>query len=228
MRRSAFLDGVVDVTPALPANAVFGVITGVATVGVGLSPVAAWTATVVLFAGAAQLAAVELLEEAAPAAIVVLAALLVNLRYLMYSASIARYFRELPVRWRAVLPYFLVDLNFALAVARFEERPETDRLGYFLGTALAPWVVYVGGAGVGAFLGAGVPGRLHLDFAVPLLFLGLLVPAVDDRPTLAAAAVSGVVAVAGAGLPFELGLMVAAVVGIAAGVTVESGVGSWA
>lgn len=183
--RSAFYSGIRDVLPALPANVPFGVIAGVATVAVGVDSAQAVAFTGLLFAGAAQVAAVELLDQHAPVALVVLTALVVNLRYVMYSASVATRFKDLSTRWKLVVAFFLLDVTYALAVARFDPSdppgPETGRR-YYLGTALPLWGTWVGASLVGIVFGAQVPESLQLDFAIPLLFMGLLFPALKrDR-----------------------------------------------
>ena len=218
--RADFLVGARDVAPALPANVPFGVIVGVTAVGVGMSPIQALIMSMTVFAGAAQVAAIDLLGRNAPVAIVILTALVVNLRYVMYSASIAPYFARFSAKWRATLAYFLLDVDFALSVTKFEEEPEINRRAYYLGVAIPIWLVWVVSTGVGATLGASVPESWQLDFAIPLLFLALLVPNVEGRASGAAALGSGVVAVLGAGLPFNLGLIVGAVAGIVVGLLV--------
>lgn len=218
--RSAFYSGVRDVLPALPANVPFGVIAGVATVAVGVDPAQAVAFAGLLFAGAAQVAAVELLDQHAPVAVVVLTALVVNLRYVMYSASVATHFEDLSTRWKMVVAFFLIDVTYALSVARFDgPDPPDSEVGrwYYLGTALPLWVTWVGASLVGIVFGAQVPESLQLDFAIPLLFMGLLFPALEDAPTYVAGAVAGALAVAGFGLPFDVGILVAGVGGIAAG-----------
>lgn len=223
--RAAFLSGVRGVLPALPANVPFGVIAGVATVAVGVEPGQAVAFAGLLFAGAAQVAAVELLDQNAPVAVVVLTALVVNLRYVMYSASIATYFEDLSSRWKLVVAYFLLDVTYALSVSRFEERDSPDPTGdgrwYYLGTALPLWGTWVGASVVGIVFGARVPESWQLDFAIPLLFMGLLFPALDGTPSYVAGGVAGLLAVAGFGLPFNAGILVAAFGGIFAGVLAD-------
>lgn len=222
--RSAFLSGVRDVLPALPANVPFGVIAGVATVAVGVDPAQAVAFAGLLFAGAAQVAAVELIGDSAPVAVVVATALVVNLRYVMYSASVATYFRDLSTRWKVVVAFFLLDVTYALSVSKFDapDAPdvETGRW-YYLGTALPLWATWVGASLVGIVFGASVPESWHLDFAIPLLFTGLLVPALEDAPSYVAGAVAGALAVAGAGLPFNVGILAAGAGGIVAGLLAE-------
>jgi predicted branched-subunit amino acid permease len=226
--------------------------------------------SVVVFAGAAQLAVVDLLRTDTPLVVVVLTGVVVNLRILMYSASIAPYFQRYGSRWKAVLAYFLTDQAYALSIARYttdpaengtgasagddaadgptdddaaddptenpgateavpdndgDDTPETadarDRDWFFLGVSGSLWVVWVVTTAVGVGLGRGIPDAWGLDFAVPLVFLALLVPRLEDEPTLAAGAVAGVVALVGTGLPYHLGLPVAAVVGVGVGLVVE-------
>lgn len=223
--RSAFRSGVRDVLPALPANVPFGVIAGVATVAVGVEPGQALAFAGLLFAGAAQVAAIELLDGNAPVAVVVVTALVVNLRYLMYSASLATYFEDLSTRWKLVVAYFLLDVTYALSIARFEGKERSDLTAddrwYYLGTAVPLWATWVGASVVGIVFGARVPDSWQLDFAIPLLFMGLLFPALDGTPSYVAGVVAGVLAIAGFGLPFDAGILVAAVGGIAAGVAAD-------
>lgn len=219
--REDFAGGVRAVSPALPANVAFGVIVGVGTVAVGGTVAETIGLSAAFFAGAAQLAALEVLGRDGPLAIAIVTALLVNLRYTMYSAGIAPYFRRHSARWKAVVSYFLLDMTFALSVARFRDTDDVTRRWYYLGTALPLWLSWLAGVAVGAFLGADVPGGLHLEFAFPLLFMAMLFPTIEGRFTATAGVVAAVVAVAGAGLPFNLGLIAAALAGIAAGVVTE-------
>ena len=236
--------------PLLVGIVPFGLVAGVAAVDAGLSPVAALGMSVVVFAGAAQLAIIELLRSDTPLFVIVLTGVVINLRMLMYSASIAPYFQRYRSRWKAVLAYFLTDQAYAVAIARYtadesgdeaaghdRERdgpttPEADaddptggRDWFYLGVGASIWLVWVVATAVGVGLGRGVPDAWGLDFAVPLVFLALLVPRLEDRPTTAAGLAAGAVALAGAGLPYQLGLPVAAIVGVGVGLAIERGGG---
>lgn len=216
-----FSTGVRDSLPLLLGIVPFALVAGVAAAEAGLSTIQALGMSVFVFAGASQLAALDLLGSNAPLAVVVLTAAVINLRMLMYSASIAPHFRATAGRVRAVLAYFLTDQAFALTVARYDVE-DTGQRWYYLGLSLALWSVWQVGTVVGVVVGAGVPDEWGLEFAVPLVFLALLVPALKDRESLAAGATAGVAAVAGAGLPLNLGLVVAAVVGVLAGMVTEA------
>ena len=224
-RKGSFLDGVRAVAPVLVGIVPFGLVAGAAAVRVGLSGLQAVGLSVIVFAGASQLAAIELLGSDARLAVVVVTALVINLRMVMYSASLAPYFRETATRWRAGLAYLLTDQAYALAVTRFGADRPVRRRWYYLGAALPLWVVWQVCTVLGVVAGARVPDSLPLSFAVPLTFLALLVPAVTDRASGTAAVVGGAAAVLGAGLPLNLGLVAGAVGGVIAGLLVESGWG---
>lgn len=215
--RESFVEGAGDVAPALLGNVPFGLIAGVAIVDVGFDPVAAVVMSGAMFAGAAQLAMVDLLSTGAPLAVVVATGLVVNLRYVMYSASIARHFADHSRGWKAAIAAFLLDIDYAMSVNRFEEEPRPVKRWYYLGVAVPLWANWVAATAVGALLGANIPDAWHLEFAIPLVFLALLAPAVEDPSTALAAGVAGTAAVVLAGLPFNLGLVAGATVGIVAG-----------
>lgn len=213
--------GLLDVAPAIPANVAFGLVAGVAILETGFTGLEGVAMSALWFAGAAQLAALDLLQTESPIALVVLTALIVNARYVMYSAAIAPYFERFSRTARWVAVFFLLDVTFALAVTEFETGEERDELAYYFGTAIPLWFVWVGSTAAGVILGAGIPPSWGIDFAVPLVFLALLVPSIDGRSGLAAAAIGGLGATLGAGVPFNLGLMVAALCGVIGGVILE-------
>jgi predicted branched-subunit amino acid permease len=223
--RESFLAGVRAVAPIIVGIVPFGLVAGAAAVNAGLTLLDAVGLSVVVFAGASQLAAIGLFGDGAPLALVVVTVLVINLRLVMYSASIAPELLDEPRRWRALSAYLLTDQAYALSVTRFEREPGTSRRSFYLGAAAPLWAAWQVCTVVGAVVGARVPPWLPLDFAVPLTFLALLVPAVKGRATAAAAAVGGGLATVGVGLPLEAGLIVGAVAGVLAGLLTEAVVG---
>lgn len=216
--RDAFLAGLHDLAPALASLFPIAAILGVTAVDIGLTgPQAVWM-SVGVYTGLAQAAMLELIGANAPAAVVVLAGVLVNLRLLMYSASLARHLDRISLPERLPVAYLLVDTVYAVSYAAFEGEATDHPTAYYLGAAVGSWVVWQVGTLVGIRFGDVVPEGLNLAFAIPLVFVALLVPILDDRPSLAAGCVAGLVAVAGAGLPFEAGLVLGSGVGIVAGV----------
>jgi 4-azaleucine resistance transporter AzlC len=221
MSNSDFGEGVRTVAPVLLGVVPFALVAGVAAASAGLSLLEAMGMSVIVFAGASQLAALDLLSQDAPLAVVVVTAAVINLRMMMYSASIAPHFRSVSARWKAVLAYLLTDQAYALSLTRYGEDDAIDRKYFYLGTAATLWVVWQLGTLAGVLLGAGVPDSWGLEFAVPLVFLAVLVPALEDRASVAAGVVAAVVAIVGGGLPLNLGLLVAAAVGIVVGMVFE-------
>ncbi|MFB6079229.1 MAG: AzlC family ABC transporter permease [Halarchaeum sp.] len=221
MDRTAFGSGVRDALPVVFGIVPFGLVAGVAAVDAGFSLPQAVGLSVFVFAGAAQLATLSLVERGAPFVAVVATALAINLRMGLYSATIAPHFREYATRWRALLSYLLIDEAFALALTAYRER-DVDPRWYYLGAAGALWATWQVTTVLGVLLGTGVPDAWGLEFAVPLVFLGLLVPAIRSAPHLLAAVAAAAVAVYGAGWPFNLGLLVGTAVGVIAGLLAEA------
>jgi 4-azaleucine resistance transporter AzlC len=221
---AAFRDGARAAAPLIPGIVPFALVVGVAAVDAGLSLAQTVGMSVIVFAGASQLAALELIDRGAPAIVVVATAVVINLRMLMYSASIAPHFRRFGASRKALLAYNLTDQAYALSISKYAEdgaSAEAFRGRYYLGIAVVLWSVWQAGTIAGAVLGARIPARWGLEFAAPLVFLALLVPALRDRPSVAAGATAALVAVLGVDVPLNLGLLVASLVGIAVGVVSE-------
>lgn len=220
--RQAFLHGLREVSPTLLGVVPFGLIAGFAAIEAGLTLAHAVGFSVAIFAGASQLAAIDLIGQDAHVAVVIGTALVINSRMLMYSASLAPELAHLPLRQRAAASYVLVDQAYALSVVRYRSHPDAPhRLAYFFGTAAILWVVWQITTVVGALVGGLIPEGVPLAFAIPLTFLALLIPTVTDRPTIAAALTAGAITTAAAELPANLGMPLGTVAGIAVG-TVSS------
>ena len=181
----------------------------------------AWSSSPLLFGGAAQLVAVTMLDGGANALLVVLAALVVNARMLLYSASLAPHAADWPRRWRWGAAYLLADPVYALALGRFARADRAggprERLTYYLAVGVTLWIGWQVLTGAGVLLAGVMPASLRLDLAAPLTFLLLLVPMLTNRAAYVAAAVGAAVALAAAGLPMGLGLLAGAGAGVAAG-----------
>ena len=144
----------------------------------GLPPTAAQAMSSVVFAGSAQFVATQLIATDAPSLVLLLTTLVVNLRHMLYSASVAPFVRPLPRRWKWLLAYLLTDEAYAVAIPHYRE--PSDQAGKhwcFLGAGLALWAVWQASTAVGIFLGAQVPPSWSLDFTLPLTFIALVLPA---------------------------------------------------
>jgi 4-azaleucine resistance transporter AzlC len=225
-RWKEFLTGCRDELPILLGVAPFGMIYGLLAVGAGLSSVVAQAMSSIVFAGSAQFITTQLIREGSPAAVVVLTVFVVNLRHALYSASMAPYLKHLGRRWKWLLAYLLTDEAYAVAASRCvrdgsRSDPPPHRHWYFLGAGLTLWTAWQCSTAVGVFLGAQIPARWSLDFTLALTFIALVLPALKDRASVASAAAAGTLAVLAFRLPYKLGLLVAAIAGIAVGLAFE-------
>jgi len=217
--RQEFLAGVRAELPIALGVIPFGLIYGVVALASGLPPLPAVAMSSIVFAGSAQFIGARLIGMATPGFVVVLTTFIINLRHALYSFSLAPYLQEHARRWRWLLAYLLTDEAYAVTVLHYrkEETSAASRHWFWLGSGLTLWVVWQLSTVGGVVLGAQVPSSWQLDFTLPLTFIGILMPALKERPAQAAALSAGLVAVAAFALPYKLGLMVAALVGIGVG-----------
>ena len=242
--RREFFGGCRAEAPLLLGVAPFGMIYGIAALTAGVPAWLAQLASAVVFAGAAQLVIVQMLAAGAGALPIALTSGLLNLRHMLYSASMAEYVCHLPRRWRLLLAYLLTDEAYAVAVLRYQRRESehtaTDHTGdgasscasspeaagacaqdlrhwYFLGAGFTLWMGWQLSTAVGLLFGATIPAEWELDFAVPLTFIALLTLLLHERAGQAAALVAALGALAFASLPYKLGLVAAIVLGLVAG-----------
>lgn len=219
----AFVQGVRTLIPLTPGVIPFGLVTGVLAIEMGMSPGMSIGMTLLFYSGSAQLVALQLLQNGAVAAAIIATALIINLRFMMYSASLAPYLHHLPRRWKWPVSYMLSDQSYALSILKFSSG-ELGRFGphFHAGTASAMWLTWQLSVIAGVSLGASIPQTWSLSFAVPLSFLALLVPNIRSAPTLVAATVGGLIAVMAVDLPYNLGLVTASIGGVMAGLMIES------
>jgi 4-azaleucine resistance transporter AzlC len=199
----------------------FGLAAGAAMAQTGVSPVLSILSSPIIFAGASQLVAIQLLGSGAGVALVVFSVLVVNARHLLYSASMEPHLADWSRAQRLGAAFLLSDPVYALAISRFERdggpEPKRVQLGYFFAagiTCFFGWSLLVV---LGVLLGGFIPDWVPLELAIPLTFLLLVMPLIKDRAGLVAACVGGFVALLASPLDLGLGLMVGAVAGLVAG-----------
>jgi len=176
----------------------------------------------IVFAGASQLVALQLIAQESPIFIILIVTLFINLRFLMYSLTLLAHFKDEPRNWRALISYLMTDQSFAFSINRFTTTGVPSKAYYYLGLSIPMWFVWMAGTILGVYLGTALPESWSLDFAVPLMFLALLMPNIKDKASLAAALVGASVAVAAKPLPLNLGLILAALLGVSTGLIIES------
>lgn len=222
MKRIQLLSGFQYTLPLLIGIAPFGMIYGVLAVKAGFPPAAAQAMSAILFAGSSQFMIVNLVAAGSPWLVVVLTAVVVNLRHALYSASLAPFLKHLPAGWKAVLAYVLVDEAYAVGIHHYEREGSAGHQHWFLlGSGLAVWVCWQASTALGIFLGAQIPAAWSLDFTLALTFIAIVVPGLKNRPLLLSAVTAAVTTVVAHPLPYKLGLILAALAGIAAGLWSE-------
>ncbi len=223
--KTAFQRGVRDGFPFVLAVAPFGLLFSVIASESGLDFWQTVSMSVLVIAGAAQFTALAQMQEHAPVIIVILAALAVNMRLFMYSASIAPHLGPAPFGQRVVAAYILVDSTYAQGMVKFDENPDWPvgvKMAYYFGTAALPWIVWYMATFAGVWFGRALPDGLALDFAPAIIFIAIIAPMLRTRAHVAAAASSVLVALALDFLPYSLGLLLAALVAMVVGAMVET------
>lgn len=204
----------------LPFGLIFGTLAGAA----GLTLWQAFGMSALVYAGSAQLVVLSLLGSGASLLVILLTTFIINLRHVLYSATLQPHVGQLPQRWRILLAFWLTDETFAV-VQRFYllhgDRPLAQ--WYWLGVASSLYACWVLSSLAGVLFGQAVPDLASwgLEFAMLATFIGIVIPLLRNQPQLAAALAAGAVALATFHWPYKLGLMAAAFSGIAVGVMLE-------
>lgn len=220
--RKEFWNGVRAELPLLIGVFPFGMIYGALALNAGLSAFASQMMSAVVFAGSAQFITAQLAHDAAPGFVIIVTIAVVNLRHMLYSASLAPYLKNLSLKWKTLLSYLLTDEAYAPTILRYEKDGFTPFSHWFLlGAGFSLWFNWQVSTALGIFLGAEMPKEWPLDFALPLTFIAMVVPVLKKQPMVAAALSAGVTALLAYHLPFKLGLILAALVGIAVGTWLE-------
>lgn len=213
-----FWTGVRDELPLQLGVIPFGLIFGMLGIASGLTPLQTILMSSILFGGASQVVFAQLWATGAPSVFVGASVSVINMRHVLYSASVAPYLRQLSLSWRIALAYLLTDEAYAVSIKHFLERPTNAfKHFYLLGAGVALWVFWQISTMIGVFASATIPKELSLGFAIPLTFISIVAPTIRTRPDLLACATSGGLALAGRGLPWNSGLLIAAIGGVLAG-----------
>jgi 4-azaleucine resistance transporter AzlC len=223
--RRSFLHGLRDMLPLLVGVFPFGVIYGLLARSAGLSVAQSQLMSALVFAGSAQFVAAELFASGTSGVIIVLTTLTLNLRHMLYGASFGPIVRRWSGGWKALLAFLLTDEAYAVMITQVTRQPDMPHMRWYcLAAGLGLFVPWQIATALGIFAEARIPNpeALGLDFTLIVTFIGLMVPTLVDRPGVLAALAAGTVAVLLVGLPHNLGLIAAALVGVAAGMVAES------
>lgn len=221
-RSRDFRDGFLEMLPACLGLVPFGIVCGVGAAAAGASWLTSLGMSAIIFSGAAQIVAAQMIAADAPFLVIVLTTTVLGLRLLMYSAAIAPYLKPLPERWQRALAFMLSDQVFAAAIRRFHIDDDHIAAGrHFLGSGFALWLAWQVSCMLGYFAGNLIPAAWSLEFAVPLCFIALVAPLYRESPAILAALTAGIAVLALAHLPMRLNLMAAGLLGIFVGTVAD-------
>lgn len=215
-----FLKGAKDTFPLIVGAVPFGIIFGTLAASAGISTAATLAMSLVVFAGASQFVCVSLVAAGAAWPMIVLTTFVVNLRHLLYSAAMAPYYRRLNPLWKLGLAFGLTDETFAVAIRRYQQNDGGRNNHYYnLGSMTFMYLNWNLCTLIGLTAGRSVPAiaTWGLDFAMVATFIGMVIPYLVSRPMWVAVLVAAGVSLGAAALPHKLGLMVAAIAGVMAG-----------
>ena len=220
-----FLAGMKATIPLVIGAIPFGIIFGTLSASSGLSFAGTMAMSAIVFAGSAQFIALGLLAAGTVWPIIVLTTFVVNVRHMLYAAALVPHVKHLTRRWQVPLAFWLTDETFAIVINRYSQSDiSPHKHWYYLGSALLMYINWQFCTFLGLTVGQMIPNAAAwgLDFAMPVTFLGMIIPYLKNKPMWAAVLVAGAVAVAGHALPHKLGLMLAALSGICVGLMVET------
>ena len=220
--KKEFWNGVRAEFPLLVGVFPFGLIYGALALNAGLSTLASQLMSSIVFAGSSQFVTAQLVHNAAPGLVIILTIAVVNLRHMLYSASLAPYLKDLSLKWKILLSYLLTDEAYAPSIIKYERDGIQPFSHWFLlGAGFSLWFIWQISTALGIFLGTAIPKEWPLDFALPLTFIAMVVPILKNRPMVASALSAGLVALLAYSLPYRLGIILAALTGIIVGTILE-------
>jgi len=224
-RLSEFFAGARATIPLILGAIPFGLMFGAVAINAGITPFGTIAMSLFVFAGSGQFIAAGLVSQGIQTGFIILTTFVVNLRHALYAASLAPFMRHLPQRWLLPLGFWLTDETYAVVIKRYAEGEDSPyRHWYHLGSAVAMYLNWQVCTILGVLAGKAIPDAAGwgLDFAMVVTFIGIVVPMITSYPMLVAALTAGGTSLLFDSLPNKAGLMIAAVIGIAAGYICES------
>ncbi|MCU0969049.1 MAG: AzlC family ABC transporter permease [Rubrivivax sp.] len=223
VRRAQFIAGARAVASSLPGMAAWGLVTGIAMTKIGLALAPALGLTFVVYSGTSQLAVLPMLAGGAAVAAMVATAFVANLRFVVYSATLAPHLRRVPLPLRLATGFVTIDGPLAALMLRRRTGRLVQRVAFLNGANAATWVAWCGSSTLGIVGAAVLPFGPELGYVAVLALLGMALPLLAGRPAWAAALASAAVAIAGIDWPHRLGTAAAVAAGVVAALVAGRG-----
>ena len=210
-----FLKGIVDVSPLMIPVVPFGLIFGVLAIDIGFTPLETMGMSLIVFGGASQIVLLQLFSGGASSLVIISSVGAVNSRHLLYGAVVSEHLSDLKLIWKIIISYFLIDQAFAISNEYLKKNKERNRYFHLIGGGATCWIIWQSTTLLGIMLGAAIPEKLGLSFAVPLTFLALLVNDFRKLINVVVIITSGLTATFGYNfIPFKAYVIVAALTGL--------------
>ena len=210
-----FLKGVIDVSPLMIPVVPFGLIFGVLAIDVGFTPMETMGMSLIIFGGASQIVLLQLFSGGASSLVIISSVGAVNSRHLLYGAVVSEHLSDLKLIWKIIISYFLIDQAFARSNEYFKKNKDENKYFHLIGGGATCWIIWQSTTFLGIILGAAIPEKLGLSFAIPLTFLALLINDFRKFVNVFVIIVSGLVATLGYNIiPFKAYVIVAAFIGL--------------
>jgi len=210
-----FLKGIIDVSPLMIPVVPFGLIFGILAIDIGFSPIATMGMSLIIFGGASQIILLQLFSGGASSLVIISSVGAVNSRHLLYGAVVSEHVSDLKLIWKIIISYFLIDQAFAVSNEYFKRNKEKNKYFHLIGGGFTCWIIWQSTTFLGIILGAAIPEKLGLSFAVPLTFLAILVNDFRKMINVIVILISGLVALFGYNyIPYKAYVIVAAFVGL--------------
>jgi 4-azaleucine resistance transporter AzlC len=224
-KSSAMRFGALVSVPMLIGGIPFGLIFGSLAVSQGLDPWVPLLMSALVFAGSAQFVALGLIAVDAPLWVIVSTTFIVNLRHLLYAADFIKYIRHLNMPWRVVLAFGLIDETYAAVKPYYSSGKLDQQTGHwaYFGSFLAYYLMWNTTTLIGVLAGELIPGLSEwgLEFAMVATFIGIITPYLRTLPYWSAFFCAATFSLILYDLPNNLGMLLAALIGVAAGVLTD-------
>lgn len=213
---SQYRRGFKGMLPIVPGIIPFGAVMGTISADAQMSFFQTVTMNLFVFAGAAQIAAVELMKYQAAIWVVVATGLIINLRFLLYSAALSPVVQQEPFFKKLFSAFCVTDQSYAVMTAEQDKfRSNHEAIEFYIGSCVCMLIVWQSSVIAGYIFGNFAPKSISLDYAIPLSFVALLMPTLKNHKYILVAVFSSVVSLLLNNLPYRTGLMVTALLGIA-------------
>jgi len=224
--------GMVASLPMIVGGIPFGILFGSLAMSNGLSPWFAIAMSSIVFAGSAQFVALGLILMDAPLWVIISTTFIVNLRHILYAADLIKFVKHLPMKWRLLIGFGLVDESYAAVRPLYGTKQITIENGHyaFLGSFLSFYLMWQAATVLGVVAGELIPGMSQwgLEFAMVATFIGIITPYLKNTqnksvtPYWVALISASLASLALNSLPNNLGLLFAALIGVLMGFWVSS------